>query len=491
MLRLKSKDIKISTGGPLIVILNRLDAEELDLQPLDRLKIKHGRKSIVTAIDISESDNGIKKGQIGLFKEVLKELGIKKQTTLSVLSTNIPLSIEIIRKKLDEKELTKKEIGIIIKDLIDGELTEIELTYFVSACYKKDLSFKETAYLIEAITKHGNKIDFNRKIIADKHCIGGIPNNRTTMLVVPIVTAAGVPMIKTSSRSITSPAGTADTMEVLSNVTFPIEKIVKIIKKINGCIVWGGAIDLAAADEKLIKVRHPLRLDPVGVMLASILAKKAAVQSTHVLIDIPLGKTAKISSKKEANKLKKEFEKLGKQLGIKTKVITTNGSQPIGNGIGPNLEARDVLYVLRKDPRAPKDLEKKSIMMADLIFKITNTKASAKELIDSGLAYQQFMKIIKEQEGNPKINPEDIRIGKFSYNYKANKSGKIKEINNKKISKIARVVGAPQDKEAGMYLNVKLKENVKKGQVLLTIYSDSKEKLKYAKSFLKDTILIN
>ena len=221
------------------------------------------------------------------------------------------------------------------------------------------------------------------------------------------------------------------------------------------------------------------------------MAKKAAVQSTHVLIDIPLGKTAKISSKKEANKLKKEFEKLGKQLGIKTKVITTNGSQPIGNGIGPNLEARDVLYVLRKDPRAPKDLEKKSIMMADLIFKITNTKASAKELIDSGLAYQQFMKIIKEQEGNPKINPEDIRIGKFSYNYKANKSGKIKEINNKKISKIARVVGAPQDKEAGMYLNVKLKENVKKGQVLLTIYSDSKEKLKYAKSFLKDTILIN
>ncbi|MBT3690796.1 thymidine phosphorylase [Candidatus Woesearchaeota archaeon] len=490
MLRLKSKDIKISTGGPLIVILNRLDAEELDLQPLDRLKIKHGRKSVVTAIDISESNNGIKKGQIGLFKEVIKELGIKKQTTLGVLSTTIPHSIEIIRKKLDEKELTKKEIEIIIKDLIDGELTEIELTYFVSACYKKDLSFKETAYLIEAITKHGDKIDFNRKIIADKHCIGGVPNNRTTMLVVPIVTAAGVPMIKTSSRSITSPAGTADTMEVLSNVTFPIEKIVKIIKKINGCIVWGGAIDLAAADEKLIKVRHPLRLDPKGIMLASILSKKLAVNSTHILIDIPIGKTAKITTKKEAMSLKKSFERLGRKIKIKIKVIITDGSQPIGNGIGPNLEAKDILYILRKDPRAPKDLEEKAVHMSDLIFKMTKTKASAREILDSGKAYTQFMKIMEEQEGDPKIIPDSIALGKFEYTMKSSKTGKIKEIDNKVISRISRIAGAPHDKEAGIYLYKKLNQKVKRGEKVMTIYSDSKTKLKYAKSLARKSILI-
>tara|TARA_Y100000034_G_scaffold129029_1_gene184688 strand:- start:234 stop:1709 length:1476 start_codon:yes stop_codon:yes gene_type:complete len=491
MLILKSKDINISTGGPLIAILNRLDAEKLDIQALDRVKIQHGRNSIIAAVDISETDEKIKKGQIGLFKEVIKDLKIKKQTNLKISVSPIPISVEIIKKKLDNKELTKKEINTLVKDLVHNELTEIELTYFISGCYQNGLTFEETTNLTKAIVKQGNKIKINKKIIADKHSIGGIPNNRTTMLIVPILTAAGITIIKTSSRSITSPAGTADTMESLSKVTFPTEKIIDIVKKTNGCIVWGGAIDLASADEKLIKVRHPLRLDPVGVMLASILAKKAAVQSTHVLIDIPLGKTAKLSNKKQANSLKKKFERLGKQLGIKTKVITTNGSQPIGNGIGPNLEAKDVLYILRKDPRAPKDLEKKSIMMADIIFKMTNTKASAKELIDSGLAYQQFMKIIKEQEGNPKINPDDIRIGKYSYDYKANKKGKIKEINNKKISKIARVAGAPQDKEAGIYLNVKLRENVKKGQVLLTIYSDSKPKLKYAKSLLKDTILIN
>lgn len=490
MLRLKTKDIKISTGGPLIVILNRLDAEELDLQPLDRLKIKHGKRSIVTAIDISEGERGIKKGQVGLFKEVLDELELKKQTNVFVSSTNIPQSIEIIRKKLDEKELTKKEIETLVKDLIQGELTEIELTYFVSACYKKSLSFNETVHLIESITKHGEKIKLNRKIIADKHCIGGIPNNRTTMLVVPIVTAAGVPMIKTSSRSITSPAGTADTMEVLSSVTFSIEKIKKIIKKINACIIWGGAIDLAAADEKLIKVRHPLRLDPKGIMLASILSKKSAVNSTHILIDIPIGKTAKIATKKEASSLGKLFEKLGKKLGIKIKVVITDGSQPIGNGIGPNLEAKDVLYILRKDPRAPKDLEEKSIKMADQIFKMTKTKESARDILNSGRAYEQFMKIIEEQKGNPKITPDNIPTGKFSHTYKSSKSGKIIEMDNKVIARIARIAGAPHDKEAGIYLYKKVNQRVKKGEKIMTIYSDSKTKLKYAKSLSRKALLI-
>jgi putative thymidine phosphorylase len=489
MLTLKSKNVKFSTGGPLIAILNHVDAKKLDAQALDRIKIKHGRKEIVAAVDISESKD-IQPGQIGLFKELVKELEIKKQTKLKVLPTTIPRSVDYIKKKLDKKELTKKEIDTIIKDLVENELTEIELTYFVSACYLNGLNDKETKYLTEAVVRHGEKLDIHRKVMVDKHCIGGIPNNRTTMLLVPIISAAGLTMIKTSSRSITSPAGTADTMESLANIEFDSEKINKIVKESDGCIVWGGAVDLAAADEKLIKVRHPLRLDPEGMMLASILAKKVAVNSTHLLIDIPLGKTAKITDKKQAKHLKNHFEKLGKQLHIKTKVIITDGSQPIGNGIGPNLEARDILYILRKNPKAPKDLEKKSIYMADLLFKITKTKASAREILNSGKAYTQFMKIIESQEGNGKIKPADLKLGKFQHKVKSTRSGRISEIDNKLISKIARLAGAPDDKEAGIYLNIKLKDKVKKGQILMTIYSNSKDKLNNTKEFLKDSIII-
>jgi AMP phosphorylase len=490
MITLKAKDIKISTGGPLIAILNHVDAEKLDLQALDRIKIQHGRKSRIAAIDISETSNGIRPGQIGLFKELVKELNIKKATKLKVSAAKIPRSIEVIKKKLDGKELTKKEIEGLIKDLVNNELTEIEITYFVSACYQSKLNFRETEYLTDAISRFGDKIKIKEKIMADKHSIGGIPNNRTTMLIIPIVTAAGITMIKTSSRSITSPSGTADTMEAIAKVSFTTEKIKEIVRKVKGCMVWGGALDLVSADEKLIKVRHPLRLDPQGIMLASILAKKLAVNSTHILIDIPVGKTAKVESKKEAKLLKKSFEKLGKHLGMKTKVMISNGDQPIGNGVGPNLEARDVLYILRKDPKAPKDLEKKAIYMANLIFKLTKTKASAKEILDSGRAYQQFMRIIEAQEGNPKITPEDIKVGKFSYKYRASKSGKIKEIDNKKIAKIAKIAGAPHDKDAGLYLHKKVKDEVKRGQILMTIYADSRVKLNYAKTFVKGSIII-
>ncbi len=490
MLRLKSKDIDTASGGPLIVIINHLDAKKLNLHALDRVKIQKGKATVIAAIDIAESNKGVKPGQIGVFEEVIDRLKLKKQTILRILPAPIPLSMEAIKKKMDGEELTKKEICYIIKDLMDNELTEIELTYFVSACYQKNLSYKETKYLTEAITKYGNKIKFKRKIMADKHSIGGIPNNRTTMLVVPIVTAAGVTMVKTSSRSITSPAGTADTMEVFSKVNFSVEEIKKIVTKIDGCITWGGAIDLASADNKLIKVRYPLRVDPTGLMLASILSKKSAVNSTHVLVDIPIGKTAKIKTKKEANSLKKLFERLGKNLGMVIKVIITDGSQPIGNGIGPNLEARDILYILRKDPKAPKDLEKKSIKMADLIFKMTGAKESAKDILNSGRAYTQFMKIIKQQQGNSKITPEEIPLGKFYYDVKSKKSGKVIEIDNKIISKIARAAGAPGDKESGIYLYKKLNEKVKKNEKLFTIYSKEKEDLNYAKKLTKNSIII-
>lgn len=489
MITLKAKDVKLSTGGPLIAILNQKDAQRLNLQALDRIKITRGKKEVVAAVDISES-TGVKKGQIGLFKELIEELELKKPILLKISTSQVPESIEIIKKKLDKKELSKKEIFMIIDNLTKNELTEIEITYFVSSCYLNGLTDDETKYLTQAIVKYGDKLKLNKKIIADKHCIGGIPNNRTTMLVVPIVAAAGITVIKTSSRSITSPAGTADTMESLAKVTFSTEEIKKIIEKTNSCIVWGGAIDLANADEKLIKVRHPLRIDPRGLMLASILAKKAAVNSTHLLIDIPIGKTAKIQTKKQAKPLKKHFEKLGKQLKIKTKVIITNGSQPIGKGVGPNLEARDILHILRKDPLAPKDLEKKSIAMADEIFKITKTKASAKDILNSGKAYQKFMEIIKAQRGNPKIKPSDLKLGKLQYTLKSPKTGKIAEINNRTISKIARLAGSPYDKEAGVYLNIKLKDKIKKNQPLMIIYSNSKSKLNSAKSEVKGAIKI-
>ena len=285
-MKLKVKDVNLSTGGPLVAIINEEDAESLGLRALDRIKIRRLRtwREINAVVDISSK--GINKGEIGLFEEVLKALDLEEGVNVEVVLADRPKSVDYIKKKLIGKELAKNEIMAIITDLMINNLSEVELTYFVSGCYVNGLTLKESAFLTEAIVENGEKLNLSKRIILDKHSIGGVAGNRTTMVVVPIIAAAGYTIPKTSSRAITSAAGTADTFEILAPVALTVEKIKEVVEKTNGCIAWGGAMNLAGADDKLIKIRHPLRLDPEGMLLASILAKKKAVGATHVIIAV-------------------------------------------------------------------------------------------------------------------------------------------------------------------------------------------------------------
>jgi putative thymidine phosphorylase len=349
---------------------------------------------------------------------------------------------------------------------------------------------EETVWLTKAMTNEGEILKINRYPIMDKHCVGGVAGNRTTMVVVPIVAAAGLVIPKTSSRSITSPAGTADTVEVLTNVCVDIRKMKKIVEKTKGCMVWGGSLNLSPADDKIIKVERPLSIDAESQLLASVMSKKASVSATHLLVDIPIGHGSKITHKEEAFKLKKDFEEISKSLGIKVKVVLTDGTQPIGNGIGPSLEARDVLYVLLRDKKRPLDLEKKSLTMAGILLEMGGKAKKgqgykrAQEILDSGIAYKKIVEIIKAQ-GGFEISPEKIKIGKFKFDFAAEKKGMIKSINNNSISKIARVAGAPDDKGAGIYLYKHVGDYVKKDEKIFTVYAHNRIKLDFAKKTLE------
>ena len=303
------------------------------------------------------------------------------------------------------------------------------------------------------------------------------------MIITPIIAAAGFLMPKTSTRSITSPAGTSDTMEVLAPVAHSKKEIMRIVKKTNACMVWGGTIDLASADDKLIRLERPLSLDPEGIMLASILAKKSSSYSTHILIDIPIGPETKIKDKEVAKNLARKFISFGKNFGMKVKVIITDGSQPVGNGIGPALEARDVLSAL--EGNGPRDLRDKSLYMAALMLDMVGVKDSYKkvlEIIDSGTALRKMKEIIKAQGGNPNVKSKDIELGKYSFIFKSKKSGNVSYISNNLVCRIAKIAGAPFDKCAGVYLHEKVNDKVKKNSPLFTIYAESREKLGYAKS---------
>lgn len=482
---LKVKTLEFLAGRP-VSILNVHTANKINIHVDERIKITKGRKSIISIVDTASGL--IKPDEILVSNEIITELGLRRGETVEVSLAREPESAMLIRKKLECEPLNDEEIKKIIVDIVKNALTETEIAYFVSAVYKCGMSHKEIDALIRAMVGVGERLKLPGKIV-DKHSIGGVAGNRTTPIVVPICAAAGLIMPKTSSRAITTASGTADVIESIANVEFSIKELKKIIKKIGACMVWGGSLGLSPADDKIIQVERILHLDPEPQLLASVLSKKISVGSKYVLIDIPYGKSAKVN-KEHAISLKKKFEGLAKHFGLKLKCVLTHGDKPIGNGVGPLLEIKDVISVLKRDKDRPKELEKKSVFLAGQIFELCGKakkgggEALARKILDSGKAYKKFRQIIDAQGG--KI-PHKFKFGKFQYTFHAAKNGKIKEINNKKINTLAMLAGSPMDKTAGLYIHRRIGEKVKRGDKLVTIYSESKTRLKEAKNFFKKT----
>jgi|ETNmetMinimDraft_2_1059921.scaffolds.fasta_scaffold04189_1 putative thymidine phosphorylase len=485
-MRLKIKKLTFKTGRP-VSMIHEDTAKFLSLHVGNRVKITNkNNKSLASIIDTI--DGIVTKNEIAVSESIIKKLNLKNNQHVEVSILKKPRSIELIKKKLDGEKLEKKEIYEIVENIANNSLTEIEIAFFVSAVFSEGMSLEETKYLTKAMVETGNQIKLNGKV-ADKHSIGGVAGNRTTPITVAICAAAGLKIPKTSSRAITSAAGTADVMETITRVNLSISEIKKIVNKTNACLVWGGALGLAPVDDKIIKIERIVNIDSTAQLLASILSKKISVGSKYILIDIPHGKSAKVS-KIKAIKLKKSFEQLAKKFNLKIKVVLTDGSEPIGNGIGPVLEIKDIIKVLTNEKDAPKDLENKSIFLAAQLLELTGkTKKGkgeqlAKKILKSGKAYEKFVEIIMAQN-HTKKKLRKFQIPKHKKIIKSKNTKKIKHISNKLINRLARHAGCPEDKLAGIYLHKKKNQTQEKNQPLLTIYATSEEKLNHAIKFYK------
>lgn len=501
----KARKLEVDANHQLIALLLESDAQKLGLDIGDKVRVfcdkptNNHCNSIICDINIVEdsavkkkgSELKLKSGEVGFFEEAFNKLELKEGTSINLAPAPNAKSVEYVRDKFKGKRLSEKEFMEIIQDIVNNNYTDVEITYFVLACTAHALNDDEVIGLTKAMVGVGKILNFKSKsnsIIVDKHCIGGIPGNRTTMVVIPIIAAAGLTIPKTSSRSITSPAGTADTMEVLANVELSLSDMYKIVKKTGGCIAWGGALALSPADDIIINVEHPLDIDSEGQMIASILSKKKSAGSTHVLIDIPVGKGAKVKNKLDAYRLKRRFEKVGKAIDMAIKVILTDGEQPIGRGIGPLLEAQDVLKVLKNEKDASQRLKEKAVMMAGILLEMGGVAKKgeghkrAKEILEFGLAYEKFNDIVNLQ-GKHKIP----KLAKYTYELKSDFKGKVNEVNNKMIAKIAFTLGAPEDKAAGIYIHKRIGDKVEQGEALCTLYSNSELKLSYSKAYALET----
>lgn len=410
------------------------------------------------------------------------------------------LALEAIRKKLVGKKLSYREIYAIMDEIAKDKLGDIITTYFVASGYSKGFSNNELYYLTKAMVETGERLHFSG-LVADKHSIGGVPGTRVTLILVPIVAAAGFKIPKSSSRAITTPAGTADVMEALSPVTFSEKEIYKIVTQTNGCIVWGGGFKIAPADDDIIKIEEPLLFESYDKIVVSVMAKKVAFGATHVVVDLPYGSTAKIHRTEDAEILKKKFEFLGKKFGIKIHCLIHKIEEPAGYGIGPTLEARDSLKVLEQADDKSAELEKLAIEMSSVLLslcledanvkikqtfskKYKDTKEWARDLLQSGRAIAKFREIIKAQGGNPDVTAANLRLGRYSSTIKFEKRGKITSISSTNITLIAKVLGAPVDKQAGICLLRRLHERVERGDGAFVLYSDSEYRLKEARDSL-------
>lgn len=411
------------------------------------------------------------------------------------------LALEAIRKKLVGQKLNYREIYAVMDQISHDKLGDVLTTYFAASGYSQGFTIDELYNLTKAMVETGEKLTFSG-IVADKHSIGGMPGTRTTLIIVPIVAAAGYKIPKSSSRAITTPGGTADDMEAIAKVEFSKDEIIKIVSKVGGCIVWGGSFNIAPADDLLIQVEKPLLFESYDKILVSIMAKKIAFGSTHVVIDIPVGESMKIKHKKDAEELAKKFELIGKKFNIKVKCLIHPTYEPAGRGVGPILEVREALRVLQQKEYRPVDLEKRAIELSGVLLDMCledspkqkkeyvkenfgDGKKWAEHLLKSGEAWQKMQDIILAQNGKIIKDSEDLHPGKCSGIIKARRYGKIISIDSKAVTVICRILGAPTDKKAGMYFEKKIGDRVAKDEPMCIMYSTSEHNLKEAKETLK------
>jgi thymidine phosphorylase len=479
---LKIKSLGIDTYRENILFL-RHDCEVCRSEgftSLTRVEVHHNDKHIVATLNVVTSDI-LHHSEASLSIEAMKRLGVKDGDVIHVSHLKPIESLKKVRAKMYGNTLDEFSFQEIIKDVTEGHYSNVELAAFITSCVGKRLTIQEITSLTKAMVLSGRKLEWGSERVFDKHCVGGIPGNRTTPIIVSIVASAGLVIPKTSSRAITSPSGTADTMETMTRVDLSLDQIRKVVEKEGGCMAWGGAVQLSPADDILISVERSLDIDSEGQMIASILSKKNSAGSTDMIIDIPVGPSAKVRSIKNANHLQQSFVAVGEAINLNIKAWQTDGKQPVGNGIGPALEAKDVLRVLQNDKDAPRDLLDHAIFLSGKILEMGGKCLAgegimeAKRLVESGKAYQKFIAICEAQGGfyQPKRAP-------YTKDILSERSGKIAAIDNRTLARIAKLAGAPKATTAGIFFRAPLEKQIEKGEPLITIHAESRGELNYA-----------
>ncbi len=514
-LYLRSKKIDESTGDTQVIVLHENTAREYGINTGDIVLLAWRDIEMYVTVDVSNTI--VETDEVGLYEEVWRKQGLPAGEMVSIVEQPRPESIEYIKKKLLGKKLTEHELEVIMHDVAKRKIREVEVAYFMATFFNPGFDEDETLWTAKAMAKTGEMLDFRNikdgnDIVADKQSIGGVAAKGVTPILVPILASAGLIVPNTSTRAITTPAGTSDILEVVMPVSQKVDDLYSIIKQTGACMVWGGSMELAPADDVLIHVERGLHIQSYQKLLVSIVAKKIAMGVTHIVIDIPYGQGTKVENPDDVELLADSFVKLFEQVGIHCETYPRHVTAPDGRGIGPNLEMRDILRIFEQHPDRPNSLETLICDMAGQVLEMTgkaergvkhhvknlgmrvtgasaadgNGASMAREILHSGEAAKKFWEIARAQGGSGPIKSEDIKLGEYTHEVVAEPgmSGKIDVISNREIVKVARALGTPFIKEAGIYLEKVRGDQVREGDVLMTLYATSPDRLELGKKAL-------
>lgn len=451
---------------------------------LSRVELSLGAQRVIATLNVVGED-WLPHGAIGVSRSTWKLLQAQEGDQVTVAHPPPLESLTYVRAKIFEQPLDRKAMFSVIHDVVAGRYSDVQLAAFITACANNHMSLDETVYLTEAMVEVGEHLHWSRAQVMDKHCVGGLPGNRTTPIVVAIAAANGLCIPKTSSRAITSPSGTADTMEMLTRVDLDLADMQRVVEKENGCLVWGGSVNLSPADDIMIRIERVLDIDSEGQLVASVLSKKIAAGATHVLIDIPWGPTAKIRSRAAADRIGKLMVQVGERLGLTLRTHISDGTTPVGRGIGPALEAHDILAVFQQNKHAPQDLRERSLDLATHLLEMSGIAASgqgralAEKTLTSGAAWQKFQAICRAQ-GALREPP----VARYQHPVLALRDGNVQAIDNRVLARLAKLAGAPASPSAGVHLAITLGQWLHRGDLLFTLHAETPGELAYALDFL-------
>ncbi len=437
------------------------------LTPHSRVLLSAGeRETIATLYQVSDGLVGV--DEAGLSEAAWTRLGLSDGDPLLVRHPDPVLSLSSVRSRIYGHRLDEPALRAIMADVVKGQYSDVHLSSFITAGVAVPFDREETVALTRAMVDAGDRLTWSNEVVLDKHSVGGLPGNRTTPIVVAVVASHGLTMPKTSSRAITSPAGTADTMETLAPVDLDLPAIRRVVEREYGCVVWGGAVRLSPADDILIRVERALDIDSEGQLVASVLSKKIAAGSTHLVLDVPVGPTAKVERRHAASG----------PTSARTAAAWTRH----------RIRGKDVLAVLQQGPDAPADLQKRACRLAGALLEFGGRAgqglgcALAAQALHSGRAWDKFQRIC-EAQGGMRTPPEAGQRRPLP----APVSGRVASIDNRKIARLAKLAGAPEAKAAGVEMHVKLGDVVARGQPICTLHAETPGELQYALEYAAST----